>query len=146
MLNVLCDHRPLTRLNSTPLLSLAGSGWLSPPPRPLLPSPFFRSCSIFSRGVRRPIQFQINCRIRGGGQGGQRSGGNQGWKRWGTRAVSRTTALVLADNISWPRRASRCFIAPRRELESGSFHEGRISLDTWTLNCLIQCYVYIYVA
>lgn len=70
---------------------------------------------------------------------GQRSGGNQGWKRWGivlvpprerARAVSRTIALVLADNISWPRWASRCFIAPPRELESRSFHEGRTCFDT----------------
>lgn len=46
------------------------------------------------------------------------------------RAVSRTIALVLADNISWPRWASRCFIAPPRELESRSFHEGRTCFDT----------------
>lgn len=133
MLNVLCDHRPLTRLNSTPCFLSRMTTTTTTTITRL--SPFSRSSLIFSRGAAEDVL--SNSRLIAGSSGGRGQGSakrresgveKMGCRRGNTRVPFRGR-LVLADN-KLATLASRCFIAPRRELESRSFHEGRISFDS----------------
>lgn len=129
MLNVLCDHRPLTRLNFTPLLSLAGM--TTTPFFLAVPPPYFRVEDVLS-----------NSRLIAGSS--ERGAGNQGWETWGATAGTRFGKAITLDLPADNKLATlptRCFIAPRRELEilRGG---GCLCRLLWMLNYLIDVYIH----